>query len=202
MPKKTGNLLAKGYASGMQQSQLISALVAGATVGCLAVSPGCTAASSTAPPDPGSGEGAPDSDFPEASQRVVVEALPEAQSMRLHSGMTTRERVVVRDPATWQSVWSQLVGTVQPAPAAPKVDFTSSVVIVAAMGVRPTGGFAIDIGGASLQDNDAWISVTETSPGRLCVVNDVITSPVTVAVMPWFSGKATFVEHATESKCP
>jgi protease stability complex PrcB-like protein len=137
---------------------------------------------------------------PENAQPVSVQPLPEADPARFSSGMTTRQRLVVRDHATWVTVWPQIYGRTPPAPV-PTIDFTSSVVIVAAMGTEPTTSYEITVDDVRTLHEDAWISVTEESPSPECTVGDVITAPVAVVVVPRFAGQATFLEHTSQGAC-
>src|ERR1051325_10971810 len=85
--------------------------------------------------------GDPSTEVPAGAQPVTIQPVPGAADVRFYSGFTTRERLVIRDEATWTSTWEQLMGSQQPVPAVPKIDFKTSVVIVAAMGQRNSGGF-------------------------------------------------------------
>ncbi|TMQ03815.1 MAG: protease complex subunit PrcB family protein [Deltaproteobacteria bacterium] len=133
--------------------------------------------------------------------QVPVQPLAEAQSMRLSSGMTIHQRLVIRDASTWSMVWLQIVGSHRPIPPVPAVDFTTSTVLVAAMGVRPTGGYAIAIDEVELHADAAAIAVDEQSPGPGCVVTASETTPVAVVVVPSFRGEATFLEHMSQLTC-
>ena len=162
---------------------LISALLVGGTI----LATGC-ATRADGPETPG-------------EQAAAIHPLPEAASVRFYSGMMSRERLVVRDPSTWATVWPQIVGSVQPVPDLPKVDFASEFVVVAAMGRKPTGGFSISIDAFDLTAGDASITIVEQSPGARCAVTATVTSPVSVVVVPRFSGKATFVEQTSQRDC-
>lgn len=165
---------------------LFSALLAGATATVI----GCGGASVDA------------SHFPPFAQPIAIRPLPGAESMQFtYSGITTRQRLVIRDAATWADVWPQIAGSVQPLPPAPAVDFASDLVIVAAMGTRRTGGYSISIDEVRVASEDAWISVTETSPGSGCIVTQALTAPVAVAVMTRFAGRARFLEHRSVRVC-
>jgi hypothetical protein len=132
---------------------------------------------------------------------VQIQPLPEAQPVRYYSGITTQQRLVVRDAATWASTWQQIVSRIQPPPPVPMVDFASNLVIVAAMGTKPTGGYSIDVDNVRISGPDASISVTEQSPGSGCVVTQAETAPVAVVLVPQFTGQATFIEHSTQLAC-
>ena len=141
------------------------------------------------------------SEFPEGAQPVVIQPIPEAQLDRFSSGITTQQRLVVRDGATWANVWQQIAGNNRPIPAAPSVDFASNVVIVAAMGMKSSGGYSIDVNDVRTVAQDAWISITESSPGAMCSTAGVITTPVAVVIVQRFAGQVTFLEHAVQDNC-
>jgi hypothetical protein len=137
-----------------------------------------------------------------AELEVQPQPLPEAQPMRFYSGMAAPQRLVVRDTATWEKLWPQIVGNHRPVPPVPVIDFISDVVIVAAMGTEPTGGYSIEVDDVRVVGEDASISVVEKSPDSTCVVTDASTAPVAIVVVPTFAGHATFIEHATKEVCP
>jgi hypothetical protein len=139
--------------------------------------------------------------MPESARPASVQPLAAAEPMRFDSGLTTRQRLVIRDAATWANVWQQIAGTRQPAPVVPVVDFANDLVIVAAMGTKSTGGYSIEVDDVHTIGGDASISVTEQSPGSGCAVTQAFTAPVAVVVVPRFSGQATFVEHASLHAC-
>jgi len=141
------------------------------------------------------------SEFPEGAQSVLIQPIPEAQPERSYSGITTQQRLVVRDGATWANVWQQIAGNSIPVPAVPAVDFASHVVIVAAMGMKNSGGYSIDVNDVRTLAEDAWISITENSPGAMCITTAVITTPVAIVRVPRFAGQVTFLEHAVQNDC-
>jgi hypothetical protein len=159
-------------------------LVSGLLVGTLAASSGCLF-----------------SEVPLAAQRVPIEPLSEAQTWRFNSGMTMPRRLVVRDEASWQDAWHEMTRSSPQTAPTPVVDFTSRVVIVAAMGWRESGGHAISIDEVHVMDGDAWVSVTELSPGVGCFTTQALTAPVAVVLAPRFDGDATYVEDTGERGC-
>jgi hypothetical protein len=165
---------------------LFSALLVGAT----AVSIGCVDRALGDLPD-----------TTENARPASVQPLAAGEPMRFHSGLTTRQRLVIRDAATWANVWHQIAGTIQPAPAVPVIDFATGLVIVAAMGTKSSGGYSIEVDDVHTIAGGASISVTEQSPGSGCAVTQAFTAPVAVVVVPRFSGQATFVEHSSLHAC-
>lgn len=143
-------------------------------------------------------------DPPEASKPAApppVRPLPETQRVRFHSGMTKKQRLVIRDQATWTKVWAELLGTQPQPPGAPAVDFGKDVVIVASMGGQSSGGYAIDVDDVRITAGDAQITVTSESPGRGCTVTAALTAPVSVVLAPRFAGQAAFVERTRATAC-
>jgi hypothetical protein len=130
---------------------------------------------------------------------VPVQPLLEVQ--RFDSGFATPRRFIVRDPDSWAALWPQIIGTLRPTPPAPVVDFTHDVVVVAAMGSKPTNGYEIDVEAVRLYADGAAISVREQSPAPECTVADHVTSPITAVLVPRFTGTATFAEHSAQVGC-
>ena len=132
---------------------------------------------------------------------VTVEPVADLQGVRYNSGISTRERTVVRTRATWEALWPQIVGTVRPVPPVPAIDFATKTVIVASMGTRSSGGYVISVDDVRQSRGDAWITVTERSPGSGCGTTAALTAPVAAVVVPRFDGTATFVERTTTVNC-
>ena len=92
--------------------------------------------------------------------------------------------LVVHDQQSWLNLWSQMARNRVPTPPAPAVDFTQNMLLVAAAGDRPTGGFSVAITEVTQVGGGLAANVTVTSPGSNCVVTQAITSPVQVVSIP------------------
>jgi hypothetical protein len=144
----------------------------------------------------------------EASDPVSATDLP-AQAVQLpaasfdaalggfasFSGLSARERLVVRDAAAWEALWPRVVRDVRPMPPVPAVDFTRDEVIVAAMGTRPSGGHAIAIAGVYEADGRRWVVVQSTSPGTGCVTATALTAPLAAVRVARSALPTVFVER-------
>lgn len=83
-------------------------------------------------------------------------------------------REVVRDAATWARTWAE----VQPsADAPPPVDFAGQVAIVACLGERRSGGYAIEIVSVEVADDALIVRVRETAPAPGSVNTQALTAP-------------------------
>ncbi|MCH7909276.1 MAG: hypothetical protein IIB38_06620, partial [Candidatus Hydrogenedentes bacterium] len=77
------------------------------------------------------------SGFPSDAVAVAFDTV-DAIGGSLIGGPQEAARSVVRDQQAWLEFWGILTAALLPAPDPPLVDFTQDLVIVAAMGSRPT----------------------------------------------------------------
>lgn len=126
----------------------------------------------------------------------------EPYSYTFYSGLTSVERLVIRDAATWQAVWNRIHSNRTPVPALPEVDFSREMMVVAAMGERSTGGYGILLQRANEDPaGGIVVSVLSTSPGRSCVVTLAFTAPVDIARLPLSAGPVRFYERSETMVC-
>src|SRR5438046_1525164 len=119
----------------------------------------------------------------EGPKTAALVRRPDLSGFRFNSKFVSPEHLVVKDAASWGSVWRSIAGNVSPLPPTPPVDFAQEMVVVVAMGQRNTGGFIIDIVDAVAgKDGDLQVDVRETSPGTGCGVTTAMTAPVDVAI--------------------
>lgn len=131
-----------------------------------------------------------------------VEVIRLAETLPAHySGMTQRERVVVRTPAEWEIVWRRMWAGHSPLPPVPAVDFERHVLLVAAMGSRPTGGYHIRIAEAAALADEVAVRVVETSPSRGCITTQAFTAPVDVVKLPRTSRQIQFRTAEVVHEC-
>ena len=118
-----------------------------------------------------------------------------------NSGMTDSARLVIRNDAEWRRTWAQLVGHITPSPAMPPIDFTKDMVIVAAMGPRPTAGHMIRIARVGRSSGVTYVDVVSESPTPQCKRAQMITSPADVVVVPAINEPVAFVETSGVKGC-
>jgi hypothetical protein len=87
---------------------------------------------------------------------------------------------LVRTEAELRSLWNQLHGSQLTIPPLPSVDLARETVLVVMMGQRPTGGYAVDVRGVSLEGTDLFVDVRLTEPSTGAVTTSALTSPWTV----------------------
>jgi hypothetical protein len=108
------------------------------------------------------------------------------------SGFDSSVALVVRDAATWREVWTRANAHYQPQPPLPPVDFSSEMIVGYAMGARPTTGYTVRLAGAAEHEGAVTVRVVETSPAATCFTGQAITTPITLARVPYRAGQVTF----------
>ena len=162
----------------------------------LLASLGCASATDIAPP----GQAA---EVPAGAAAIGLVPFPDGttQLARVNTGVTEHARLVLGDEVSWTALWGRVVTNLFPHPPAPAVDFGRNMVVAAAMGMKPTGGFAIAIDSAYSSGGHIYVIVRESSPGDRCAVPQMITAPFAAVLLPRSSEPVLFVERAVVSRC-
>lgn len=138
---------------------------------------------------------------PPGGSAPVVRLRAEAPAFTFHSGFTTRERLVVRDAAAWKDVWGRVSAGMTPAPLPPQVDFAREMLVVAALGERPTGGYGIVVDSAQARSGGLVVTVRTIAPGKGCVLTQALTQPVDIARVPRHEGQVDFEDRPEVRDC-
>jgi hypothetical protein len=88
---------------------------------------------------------------------------------------------IIEDQATFSRVFGELFANQRPAPAAPAVDFTNDMVVLATLGERPTAGYGIKIESINCAQGTLKVKVLTISPPPHKLAAQVITSPFVLA---------------------
>jgi hypothetical protein len=108
------------------------------------------------------------------------------------SGYEQPITLVVRDREAWQSTWSQVYRGRNPVPPLPPVDFSTEVIVVAALGAQPTSGYAVEFNSAHETNGTVTVEATSVSPGTRCITVQVITYPFDIARLTRRDGAVQF----------
>lgn len=139
---------------------------------------------------------------PAAGTRIPLARLStNPYSLTCCSGIAQPERLIVRDDATWQAVWTSIWRGLTPTPSLPNIDFTKEMVIVAALGSRSTGGYGIVVDSALMTTNGLKVWVGTSSPGLTCGTTQAFTSPVDIARIQRIDAPVGFVDVAKVVQC-
>lgn len=103
---------------------------------------------------------------------------------RFNSGVERPFYGVVQDYRNWHRLWDQITSRHGTKRVNPAVDFGKDMLLVAAAGTKPTGGYGIQI--TSVRDSGSQLVATavRTSPGKRCGATAALTSPVDIVRLP------------------
>jgi len=86
-------------------------------------------------------------------------------------------------------------------PRLPEIDFSREMVVVVAMGQRPTLGYNIVVDRAHEIDDQLEVVVISTSPGHNCILGQMVTAPLEIAVLPRTEVSVVFKETEVVHEC-
>ena len=137
---------------------------------------------------------------PSGSEGTGTEQPFESVVSELHSGIAEKRRELVRDQESWARLWSEIHRGQDSAGQPPPVDFSRQMLILAALGTRPTGGFAVKVRGVSTRGEQLEVVVLESCPAQGAMVTAALTQPVEVVRVARLSQTPTFKEQR-ETSC-
>jgi hypothetical protein len=132
---------------------------------------------------------------------VFVPAQAVTLAKQSYSGITARERLVIRDATEWPAMWSRIHGAETPPPDVVQPDFNTEMAIVAAMGEKTSGGFDIVIDSVTQHERGSIVYVTERSPGTGCMTTGALTQPVHAVRAPKTDGTIWWRERSVVDNC-
>ncbi len=134
-------------------------------------------------------------------QAVSIARFGEGTPYTYYSGVRDSMRVVIRDSTDWRRYWAAINGPMRPPPPLPEVDFARSVVVVAAMGQRSSGGYSITLDSAYRTRQALRIVVVRRLPGSGCVLTATRTAPVDVGRVEDVPDSVVFIERSEVEGC-
>lgn len=117
------------------------------------------------------------------------------------SGVSDSLRVVIRDVESWHRYWTTIHRPFIPPPPVPTVDFEREMVLLASLGTRASGGFAIRIEGAIADSGRLVVQIRRSMPGTGCALPAVVTQPVDIARIPVSRAPIAFAERVERTDC-
>lgn len=130
-------------------------------------------------------------------QRFVEDGRP----LAVNAGIARPERIVIRSQEEWAAAWARIQGPQAASLPLPPVDFSREMVVVGAMGTRPTGGFSILVEEAYDRGDAIVVRFRATEPGARCVVTTGLTSPADAARLPRHDRAVVFEEILVTRDC-
>lgn len=128
--------------------------------------------------------------------RAIVLALALMQTMLPfttvargeQSGIDAPREVVIRTAKEWEGLWKAH----SPAAPAPRVDFSSALVVGVFLGTRPSAGFQIEITDVTTDGDAAVVEYVERRPGPGAIVAQILTAPFHLVSLARRDGEIRF----------
>jgi hypothetical protein len=136
-----------------------------------------------------------------SSTLPITRFRPDSVAYTTFSGVMDSTRVVIRDRARWREYWARIHSPFVPPPREPEIDFSREMVILAALGRRPTLGYDILIRSATRDSAGIEVQLRRSSPGQGCTMGAAITEPVDLARIPASDVQVRFTELIMATPC-
>ncbi len=115
---------------------------------------------------------------PAADVPASATPLPFVSVLKLqYSGLVEEVHEVLKSRADWANLWSAATSGFDPPRDVPTVDFRWKVVLVVALGRRPTGGYEVFFTAITEDEEHLYAIVTEVSPGIGYLTSQAFTAP-------------------------
>lgn len=121
---------------------------------------------------------------------------------RFSSGINEERLITLRNQREWEGQWYRITSRHGNPPGPPLVEFTTHMVLLAAMGARPSGGYSVSIDRVSEQPDELQAFVTFTSPGPRCGNTAAITHPADIALVRRSDKPVRFLVNRVVRDCP
>ncbi len=108
------------------------------------------------------------------------------------SGIETPMREVIRTEAEYLRLWATHAAPLQRTALPPRVDFSREMVVVTALGTRPTGGYFVDIVDLELSRNTLRVLVSEREPRPGMLQVQQLTQPYQMVALPVVNARVEF----------
>jgi hypothetical protein len=122
-------------------------------------------------------------------------------SFRHLSGLYEERMLAIRSHAEWQGQWRRITARQGGPPPLPQVDFRSGMLLMAAMGPKPSGGYRAAIDKVLDQPGELLAFVRFVSPGRGCGAIAAVTSPVDIVRVPASPKNVRWVVERQTADC-
>jgi hypothetical protein len=117
------------------------------------------------------------------------------------SGLYQERLLAIRSHSEWQGQWRRITARQGDPPPLPDVDFPREMLLMAAMGPRPSGGYRAVIDKVIEQPGELLAFVRFVSPGRGCGAIAAVTSPVDIVRLPASNKTVRWVVERTAADC-
>jgi PrcB C-terminal len=122
-----------------------------------------------------------------------IEKLPHETVLEgTHSAISEKRELKINNNDEYQKLMADVYKDLDQMPRIPEVDFNKYSVIAVFIGTRSSGGYTVSVDMVTVSDKGLNAGITETKPGKTCIVSDALTSPFVIVKFPKNDRKASF----------
>lgn len=116
------------------------------------------------------------------------------------SAIDDKREVLINNNEQFQSLMIEIYKNLDQMPRIPVVDFTKNSVVAVFIGPRSNGGYMVTID-SILDGSSISVNVTESTPGKDCVVTEATTKPFSIVKFPKTDKKPVFITKQIVKDC-
>ncbi len=118
-----------------------------------------------------------------------------------YSGVEDKRELLINTNDEYQKLMNEVYKNLDQMPRIPVVDFTKNSLVAVFIGNRSSGGFMVIIDSITEGSKSISVNVTESTPGKNCVVTEAITRPYTIVKIPKTEKKPIFKTKQIVKDC-
>lgn len=118
-----------------------------------------------------------------------------------YSAISDKRELIINSEKDYQALMNDVYKNLDQLPKIPVVDFKKNSIVAVFIGSRNTGGYGVKIDSITELSGNLEVNVTETTPGKNCMVTDAITAPFVLLKIPKTEKRAEFKTKKIEKDC-
>ncbi|NOS86813.1 MAG: protease complex subunit PrcB family protein [Ignavibacteria bacterium] len=118
-----------------------------------------------------------------------------------YSAIEEKREILLNNNDDYQKLMTQVYSNLDQMPRIPVVDFNKNSVVAVFIGNRSNGGYMVVIDSISEGSKNLTVNITETTPGKNCMVTDAITRPFSLVKIPKTELKPVFKTKQIVKDC-
>ncbi len=113
----------------------------------------------------------------------------------------TKREEIINNKDEYDKLMKDVYMNLDQMPKVPVVNFEKNTLVAFFSGARNTGGYMVNIDSIMEGSKNLTVMVTETKPGKNCVVTDAITKPFVIMKIPKTDKKAVYKYNEIINEC-
>ena len=113
----------------------------------------------------------------------------------------TKREAVINNKEEYDRLMQDVYSNLDQVPKTPVVNFEKNTLVAVFSGAKNSGGYMVNIDSVTEGSKNLTVYVTETKPGKSCVVTDAITKPFVIVKIPKTDKKAVYKYNEIINEC-